>query len=87
MTATDTIAIEILDDGTIKVTTDPISGPNHLNAEQLLRFIAQQAGGETTRTRRVDVGHRLGVHTRDGPTHSHDEHDHGHHGHGHAHSH
>ena len=73
MTATDTIAIEILDDGTIKVTTDPISGPNHLNAEQFLRLLAELAGGETTRTRRViaSLAHVLAAHTHDGHTHSH----------------
>jgi len=73
MNATDTIQIEILDDGTIKVTTDPISGPNHVNAEQFLRFIATLAGGETTRTRRVhaSLAHVLAAHTHDGHSHSH----------------
>jgi hypothetical protein len=49
----DAILIEILEDGTIKITTDPISGPNHMSAEALLRLIAQEAGGTTTRARRV----------------------------------
>ena len=53
----DTIEIEILDDGTVKVTTDPISGPNHLNAEQFLAFMARTLGG-TTQTNRRRETHR-----------------------------
>jgi hypothetical protein len=49
----DEIIIEILDSGDIKVTTDPISGPNHMSAEGFLRNIGELAGGETTRRRRV----------------------------------
>lgn len=41
----DNIKITILDDGTIKVETDKISGPNHLNAEQFLREMSRLAGG------------------------------------------
>jgi hypothetical protein len=49
----DEILIEILDGGDIKVTTDPISGPNHMSAESFLRNIAELAGGTTTKARRV----------------------------------
>lgn len=63
----DTLAIEILEDGTIKTTTDAVSGANHANAEQFLKFIATLAGGETTRTRRGDV------HSHHGHSHSHDQ--------------
>lgn len=70
MPKTDVMQIEILEDGTIKTTTDPISGANHQNAEEFLRFVARSAGGETTRVRRKDV------HTH---SHSHDHsHDHSH---------
>lgn len=48
----DQLKIEILDDGTIKVETDDLSGVNHLNAEQLLGFLARELGGETTRVRK-----------------------------------
>lgn len=64
--------IEILEDGTIKTTTDPISGANHQNAEEFLRTMARLAGGETTRVRRGDAH----SHTH---THAHgEEHDHSH---------
>jgi hypothetical protein len=50
----DNMEIEILDDGTIKFTTDPISGANHQNADEFLKSVARLAGGETTRVRRND---------------------------------
>lgn len=62
----DNLTIEILEDGTIKTTSDAVSGANHANAEQFLRQMATLAGGETTRTKRKDA-HAL--------THSH-SHDH-----------
>jgi hypothetical protein len=73
---TDTMQIEILEDGTIKTTTDPISGANHANAEEFLRFMARMAGGETTRQRRTDAHHHHGEHEH---AHDHDgEHEHQH---------
>jgi hypothetical protein len=66
----DKIQIEILADGTIKFTTDPISGPNHVNAEQFLRMVGQLAGGETTRERRKDAHQHQHEHEH--------EHDHSH---------
>ena len=51
----DRFTIEILEDGTIKTTTDAVSAANHDNAEQFLRAMAQLAGGETKRERRTDV--------------------------------
>lgn len=59
---TDHIEIEVLEDGTIKVITDPISGANHANAEEFLRFMARMAGGETTRVKRSDTHHAHGHH-------------------------
>jgi len=67
----DEIQIEVLADGTIKVTTDPISPANHMNADQLINFLHRLTGGEQTKTKRTDV-HRHGEHS-----HSH-SHDHGH---------
>ena len=52
---TDVMNIEILPDGRIKTTTDPISGANHSNAEEFLKFIARMAGGETTIVRRKEA--------------------------------
>lgn len=69
----DDITIEILEDGTIKVITDPISGANHSNAEQFLQFMGRLAGGETSRQRK-GTGHQH--------HHGH-EHDHAKAGHGH----
>ena len=56
----DAMEIEILEDGTIKTTTDPISGANHANAEQFLAFVGRMAGGEQKRERRA--GHRTHTH-------------------------
>lgn len=75
MRGLDDIAIEILEDGTIKVTTNPVSGPNHASAEAFLREMSKLAGGETTRTRRSDAHtHQHGhIHSHDGG-HTHHEH-------------
>ena len=52
---TDRFTIEILEDATIKTTTDAVSAANHDNAEQFLRAMAHLAGGESKRERRKDV--------------------------------
>ncbi|MHB8412531.1 MAG: hypothetical protein ACYDDI_11385 [Candidatus Acidiferrales bacterium] len=51
----DKLVIEILEDGTIKTTSDAVSAGNHDNAEQFLRAMARRAGGETTREARQDA--------------------------------
>jgi hypothetical protein len=63
--SSDEILIEILDSGDIKITTDPVSGPNHMSAEGLLRTIAEIAGGDTQRVRRrsTKVQHKQHIHT------------------------
>lgn len=48
----DAINIEILPDGTIKMTTDRISGANHLSAEGFIRECVTLAGGKTKATRK-----------------------------------
>ena len=53
----DALKIEILDDGTIKTTSDEVSAANHDSAEQFLRAMARLAGGETTREARKDRKH------------------------------
>jgi hypothetical protein len=71
----DTMKIEVLEDGTIKVITDAVSMQNHMSAEAFLREANRLLGGETKRTRRMDVKfdlhHHLDEHTHDGHTHSH----------------
>ena len=61
----DDILVEILDSGDIKLTTDPISGVNHMSAEGLLRTIREIAGGLTTQVKRriTAVKHKLQQHT------------------------
>jgi len=44
----DIIDIEILPDGSIKVTTDKISAGNHRNADELVKLMASLMGGEVT---------------------------------------
>ena len=66
MTA-DIIKITILEDGTIKTETDPISGPNHQSAEAFLKDITTLAGG--TATRQAKAGHKH--HHHHGHTHEH----------------
>jgi len=51
--AMDNIAIEILPDGSLKVTTDRVSMPNHTNAEKFLADLAREMGGETKRHRKA----------------------------------
>ena len=46
MNVNDTIQWEILEDGTISITTDAISGPNHQSADELLENLADLLGGE-----------------------------------------
>lgn len=50
----DEIIIEITEDGTIKMTTDPVSAANHSNAEGFLKEMSRLAGGETKRVKRGD---------------------------------
>lgn len=54
----DKFTIEILGDGTLKTTTDEVSGANHDSAESFLRNMAKKAGGETKRVSRHGEGHK-----------------------------
>jgi hypothetical protein len=70
----DSLTIEILEDGTIKTTSDAVSAANHENAEQFLKAMARLAGGETIREARKDVKHghaRSHVHGKDRIRHGH----------------
>jgi hypothetical protein len=73
---TNTIKVEILEDGTISVTTDDLAGPNHRSADELLDQLADLTGGAVTKRKRsrfelgVDLGGALREHTHDGHTHT-----------------
>lgn len=74
---TDNIQFEILEDGTISITTDQISGPNHHSADELLKQLGELLGGEVIIKKRdkfhvhADLSGSLREHTHDGHTHSH----------------
>lgn len=59
---TDTLTIEILPDGTLKVETDEVSAPNHVAAENIIKEMFRMQGGA------VDIKHKHGKH---GHSHSH----------------
>lgn len=63
----DIMEIEILEDGTIKLSTDKVSMPNHGGAEMLIRELVKSAGGVSTRTRKAN--HEM--HEHNGVFHSH----------------
>lgn len=56
----DRIEVEILDDGSLKVTTDKISMGNHGSAEILIRELLSGAGGGVTRIRKGHGHHHHG---------------------------
>ena len=45
---TDSMLVEILDDGSLKISIDPVSAANHGNAETVLREIFKSLGGKVT---------------------------------------
>jgi hypothetical protein len=51
----DSIEVEILPDGTIKMITDPISPANHRSAEALVDLIKTLTGGPSSATKRPDA--------------------------------
>ena len=71
------IAWEILEDGTISVTTDDLAGPNHHAADDLLKELAEILGGPVVVKHRnkfgvaVNLAGALHSHTADGHTHQH----------------
>jgi hypothetical protein len=64
----DVVDIEILPDGTIKSTFDPVSPANHANAEAFTRLLDELTGTKGKRTARK--GSHVHVHNED--------HEHGH---------
>lgn len=71
----DIMRVEILPDGTIKTTTDPISGANHQTAENFLKTVTTLTGGDVTRQKRGNTHHHHHGHTH---THDHADHNHSH---------
>ena len=55
---TDTIKWEVLEDGTVSITTDAVSGTNHKSADELLASLADLLGGETETKQRRGHVHR-----------------------------
>ena len=68
----DEMRIEILEDGTIRTTTDGVSQANHQNAEAFLRFVAQMTGGRSARARRKEAQHHHHHHQDGGREHDHE---------------
>lgn len=51
----DTMKIQILPDGSIKVDSDKISGPNHMSAEAFMRELATAGGAKQERKHKHGV--------------------------------
>lgn len=58
----DTIEIEILEDGRVKVTTDKISVGNHRNADELLQLIETLMAGKVESIKRKQGHGHVHVH-------------------------
>lgn len=67
--AFDLIEIEILENGTAKITTPSISDANHAVADELVKKLKTLLGGEVTVERRPDHEHQEHVHQHHGHTH------------------
>jgi hypothetical protein len=73
----DNIQIEVLEDGTISVTTDQVSGANHMSADKLLKELAEVLGGPVAVKKRSkfhlhgDLSGKLHEHASDGHVHQH----------------
>lgn len=61
----DTINIEVLDDGTLRISTDKISAGNHRQADELLAALEQMLGAK------AEIKHKHG-HTHN-HTHTHEK--------------
>jgi hypothetical protein len=62
------MTIEILPDGTVKTTTDPISPANHQSAEAFMKDLQTLTGGLVSRKARGKHAH---VHHQEHADHSH----------------
>lgn len=66
---TDKLDIEILEDGTLRIQTDKISGPNHMSADQLLAEINKLVGGPVQTQKRPHVHTHVHAHQNLGHSH------------------
>lgn len=66
----DTMQIEILEDGTISVSTDKISAQNHVSADEFLSQVEELAGGERVVTKKKNKFAHVHTHNH-GVVHSH----------------
>lgn len=62
MASTDKMTVEILPDGTVKTTIDPISPANHNSAEGFVSLLAKLTGGKTTINKKARATAGAGVH-------------------------
>lgn len=65
----DKLEIEFLEDGSFKITTDKISAANHVGADNLIKLLIAEAGGEATKE--AHKGHRAHTHSHNGIEHTH----------------
>jgi hypothetical protein len=56
----DSIKIQILEDGTVSIETDAISGKNHMSADEFLKMVEKLTGGESKR--KAKEGHAAHTH-------------------------
>ena len=61
----DNVEVEILPDGTIKLTSDPISAPNHVSATEFFKTVGRLSGGEIKTMKRKDKKHVHHTHDHD----------------------
>lgn len=67
----DTMRIEVLKDGTIKSTVDPISPAQHQSAEAFMKDLQTLTGGPTSRTARHDKATHVHHHEHEHADHTH----------------
>ena len=53
----DVMNIEVLEDGTIKITTDSISPANHANADEFMELVGELGGGVPVMTKTKEEHH------------------------------
>ena len=57
----DIIVGEILEDGTVKITTGNLTGSNHKSADAFVEEVAADLGGEVEKTRKNPLAHKHNV--------------------------
>lgn len=58
------MSITILEDGTVRIDTGEVGGPEHMAAEKMLAWLAKELGGETRRIKRQRTHHHLHNHVQ-----------------------